>query len=81
MKGSLKSGHWYRLELPLEKIFIAEYQRYYGESGEGFFVFPDGSRKEAGTLLPYLASIIEINKPDLSVEYNISDFLDTEGEE
>ena len=75
MKESLKSGHWYRLELPLEKIFIAEYNRGQDEAG-GWFVFPDGSRKDAEALLPYISSIIEIDQPDLSGEFNITDFLE-----
>jgi hypothetical protein len=76
MKERLKSGSWYRLELPLEKIYIAEYRRYYGESGEGWFIFPDGSQKDAASLHSYLSSIIEIDRPDPKVEYDIGDFID-----
>ncbi len=76
MNESLKSGQWYRLELPLEKVFIAEYTRSQDDNEGGWFIFPDGSRKEAGDILPYLASLIEIDEPDLSGEFNIAEFFE-----
>ena len=76
MNTELQSGQWYRLELPYNKIFIAEYRADGVDPEQGVFHFPDGSEKEAGDIVPFLSSIIEIDKPDLSRDFNIADFLE-----
>jgi hypothetical protein len=75
MNRSLKPRQWYRLELQMGKIFIAEYQ-YDSDREEGWFRFTDGSYKQVDTIIPYLASIIEIDPPDLSGGMDIYDFID-----
>jgi len=68
-------GQWYRLELEIGKVFLAEYQRD-KDSEDGWFRFADGSMKQADTILPYLVSIIEIEPPDSGGGLDIYDFID-----
>ncbi|HDQ13911.1 MAG TPA: hypothetical protein ENN41_03750 [Sediminispirochaeta sp.] len=75
MDRSLKSGCWYRIELQFAKVFIAEYRSEGQISAHGRFVFPDGSSKDADSILPYVDSLIEIEAPDLSQELDIGDFI------
>lgn len=76
MNEALIPGRWYRLELQLGKVFQAEYRVEHGLTDEGWFDFPDGSSKQADTIIPYVESIIEIKKPDLSREIDLAEFLD-----
>jgi len=75
MDGSLKPNQWYRLELQMGKIFLAEF-RIDKESEEGWFFFSDGSSKQVDTILPYLASIIEIDRPGPGENMDIYEFLE-----
>lgn len=76
MNKSLISGHWYRLELPLEKIFYAEYRIENNNQSGGWFTFLDGSCKNAEDIIPYLTSIIEIDAPEQSRKYDIRDYME-----
>lgn len=75
MNRAFKQHQWYRLELQMGKIFIARYQ-YDPKEKEGWFRFIDGSAKQVDTILPYLASVIEIDPPDMSDDMDIYDFID-----
>ncbi len=76
MNKSLISGRWYRLELPMEKIFYAEYRIENTGRKEEWFCFLDGSRKEVEDIMPYLTSIIEIDTPEASRKYDIRDYME-----
>jgi len=78
MNKSLISGRWYRLELPLEKIFYAEFIVEKKDPQNSWFRFLDGSRKFTGDVLPYVVSIIEIEAPEKSRNYDIRDYTDVE---
>ncbi|MDZ7795038.1 MAG: hypothetical protein U5P10_15490 [Spirochaetia bacterium] len=78
MNESLIPGRWYRLELPLEKIFYAEYIVEKNNPQVSWFRFLDGSRKATGDVLPYVTSIIEIEAPEKSRNYDIRDYTDVE---
>ena len=78
MNKALISGRWYRLELPLEKIFYAEYIVERSDPQVSWFRFLDGSRKSTGDVLPYVTSIIEIEAPEKSRNYDIRDYTDVE---
>ena len=75
MNRSFKPQQWYRLELQIGKVFIAQY-KYDSKEDEGWFRFTDGSGKQADTILPYLASVIEVEPPDLNDDMDIYDFID-----
>ncbi len=66
------------MELPMEKIFYAEYRVENSGTEIAWFLFLDGSRKEADDIIPYLTSIIEIEAPDKSRTYDIRDYMDEE---
>ena len=62
----------------MEKIFYAEYRVENSGTEIAWFLFLDGSRKEADDIIPYLTSIIEIEAPDKSRTYDIRDYMDEE---
>lgn len=60
----------------MEKIFYAEYRIEHSGTERAWFLFLDGSRKEADDIIPYLTSLIEIEAPDKSRSYDIRDYME-----
>jgi hypothetical protein len=60
----------------MEKIYYAEYRIENSGNARAWFQFLDGSRKQADDIIPYLTSLIEIETPDKSRNYDIRDYMD-----
>jgi hypothetical protein len=76
MNQALEQGQWYRLVLPMEREFLAEYREEQTEGGTlRWFYFTDGSRKKVTEIEPYLTKIEATDPPDPDTRLNVTDFF------
>ncbi len=76
MKQQYEKGQWYRLILPMNREFLAEYREEQSSGGTvRWFYFSDGSRKKVEELEPYVERIEPTDPPDPDSTMNVTDFF------